>query len=217
LVAVQNKKTRDQKPIVKQKSIAKEWDSPYPTEKTEIENFDEISISNNDVSISGLVDTQKKINLPEKKNSNRKEIVTKDSYFETSRAKDPMHNLCIKFAVAYIDDRDYFLNQVKTTYVESIDKLEPRFKKIIELRSDYKTVAEMKEASVSTVILPIMEQGLYSAVYANHKVAIKKILAYAKEELLILTISNTCLEGLLTSDPPEYDMMREVVNGRVQL
>lgn len=71
------------------------------------------------------------------------------------------------------------------------------------------------EANLSDKVLVIMEVGLRAAIIANHEVAIKKILRFAENKLLILTVNTECLEGLLLNK--NYEMMKEIKQGRIQL
>jgi len=56
------------------------------------------------------------------------------------------------------------------------------------MRSQFETIDQLQEAQISDTILPIMEMGLRAAIISNHDVSIRKILSYAKKELLIITI-----------------------------
>ena len=88
-----------------------------------------------------------------------------------NRIRDPFNVLAIKFAVAYIDRNQFWLNDVRKEWINQ-ENYEGVELKVLEMRQEFKTIDDLIDANLSTKILDIMEVGLRSAVSSNHEVAI---------------------------------------------
>ena len=63
--------------------------------------------------------------------------------------------------------------------------------------------------------LPLLEAGLQAAVLTNHEVEISKIVKYVSHHVLVVTIEDTQLRGLILAN--NFKMMKLLVKSKIQV